>query len=446
MADQTVPEEFELAHRFYTSLKAAEQISPERLIDHQREVATTLLQHVEATLPFYRERLAPIRRGDGTYDFARWGEVPMLTKADVVANGRALRAPSVPDNHGKILYAQSSASTGVSLRIPRTQLAEMAVACASYRHMENHKIDWSHNLAMIRALAPQPPRYGEDKDKVERWGPDWLPAKERGRRHRLSVLHNPKFQLDWLARLAQVYVNTLPSNIMRLARTVAEGHETRPQIKAFLSVGERVDEDLRDQARTYLNAEIIDVLATSECGTLAVQCPVSKGYHVQSELGIVEIITDDGAPAGPGERGRVVATPLFNLAMPLIRYRFDDYVRLGPAPCPCGRPAPLIDTIYGRTGDLFSFPDGSFGPLEVSTEEMARHLGPCRWQIVQTSAGAAELLYMPPPISQTVDAQGAADYISSLVGDGVRVSARAVPALGPGSGGKYRPVRNETDV
>ena len=438
----SVPEQYELAYRFYQSLKAAEQITPSQLVSHQQEVATTFLQHVDANVPFYRERLASIRRADGTYDFERWHEIPVLTKQDITANAKALRAPNVPQAHGKIVYAQSSASTGLPLRIPNTQLCGLAVACASYRHMENHQIDWSYDLAMIRAISSHPPPHGPPNTSAERWGPDWLPAEERGRRNHLSIIHNPKVQLKWLAERGPVYLNTLPSNIARLARAAAAYDGDLPQIKGLLSVGERVDEDLRHQARTHLKAEIIDVLATSECGTLANQSSVSRGYHLLSELAIVEVIAEDGAPAAPGELGRIVATPLFNLAMPLIRYQFDDYVRLAAEPCSSGRPAPLIETILGRRSELYTFADGSFGPLALSSDEMAKHLGSCRWQVVQTGKGEAEIRYMPHHEAPAPDA--ASDYVRQVVGEKIKVTCRPVPALGPGFGGKFPTLRNET--
>ncbi|MEM8647189.1 MAG: hypothetical protein AAGF86_12700, partial [Pseudomonadota bacterium] len=428
---------------FYQSLKAAEKITPSQLVSHQREVATTFLQHVEAHVPFYRDRLAPIRRSDGTYDFERWHEIPMLSKHDVATKAEALSAPSVPEAHGRIVYAQSSASTGMPLRVPNTQLCGLAVACASWRHLENHQVDWSHDLAMIRAQATSPPRYGRPPVANESWGPDWLPLEDRGRRHHLSLTHNPKFQLKWLAELGPVYVNTVASNIVRLARAAAELGGEVPQIKGFLSVGERVDENVRHQARIHLKAEIIDVLATSECGTLANQCAVAGGYRVLSELAIVEVIGEDGLPVAPGGLGRVVATPLFNLAMPLIRYRFDDYVRLAPEASGGALPAPLIETVWGRRSELYTFKDGSFAPLALSSEEMAKHVGPSRWQVVQTAKATAEVRYMPSPGAPSPALNDAADYVRSVVAENVEVTCRPVPALGPGFGGKFPLFRTE---
>lgn len=443
MADQDLTHNFELAKAYYQTLLATERISSDKLKGHQRDVASTFLQHVDRHMPFYRERLNPIRRPDGSYNFDQWHEVPILTKADIKSHAHHLQCPVIPKEHGQIVFTQSSASTGTPLRIPSTQLTGLATACASYRHLKSQNIDWSYDLAFIRAFRHQPPPFDGASNHSERWGPAWLPEKERGHQHPLSVLYNPKFQLNWLAELEPVYVNTIASNIMRLVRTAAEGTGKLPEIKAFLSVGETVTDDLREQCREHLGCEIIDVLATSECGTIAVQCPVSGGYHIQSELAIVEILNDDGKPSAYGQPGRVVVTPLFNLAMPLIRYQFEDYVTLA-EPCPCGRPAPLIGKILGRRSNLFTFADGTFGQLNLSSSEMAHYLGTSRWQVVQAQARTAEVHYMTQKDSGNVDEAAAVDYVRKFTGDNVAISCRRVPALGPSPAGKFPMLRNLT--
>ena len=62
---------------------------------------------------------------------------------------------------------------------------------------------------------------------------------------------------------------------------------------------------------------------------------------------LVEVIDAAGQPCAPGQVGRVVVTPLFNYAMPLLRYELGDYAEVGP-PCPCGRGLPVLTRILGR--------------------------------------------------------------------------------------------------
>jgi len=52
--------------------------------------------------------------------------------------------------------------------------------------------------------------------------------------------------------------------------------------------------------------------------------PHSHRHHVMAELVLVEIVDDHGRPSPAGTRGRVVVTPFYNHAMPLIRYDIED--------------------------------------------------------------------------------------------------------------------------
>lgn len=59
-----------------------------------------------------------------------------------------------------------------------------------------------------------------------------------------------------------------------------------------------------------------------------------------------EAMREDGTPSAPDETGRVLVTPLHNLAMPLIRYDIGGAAEVG-APCPCGRGLPVLTRILG---------------------------------------------------------------------------------------------------
>jgi phenylacetate-CoA ligase len=124
-----------------------------------------------------------------------------------------------------------------------------------------------------------------------------------------------------------------------------------------ITTGEVVDAGLRSLAATNLSSRIHDRYATQETGCIAIQCPDADTYHVQSEAIIVEVLNDEGRPCRPGEIGRVIVTPLFNLATPLIRYEIGDFAELGGA-CTCGRTLPTLNRIMGRRRNVLVAPDG----------------------------------------------------------------------------------------
>jgi len=94
-----------------------------------------------------------------------------------------------------------------------------------------------------------------------------------------------------------------------------------------------------------------------EAGYLALQCPDTDDYHVQSENVLLEVLNEAGQPCQPGEIGQVVLTALHNFAMPLIRYALGDYAEIGPR-CTCGRGLPVLRRILGRQRNILTLPDG----------------------------------------------------------------------------------------
>ncbi|MEI8079446.1 MAG: hypothetical protein WCH61_07460, partial [bacterium] len=100
---------------------------------------------------------------------------------------------------------------------------------------------------------------------------------------------------------------------------------------------------------TYGMAEIVTAGGECEYGRM----------HLWPEVGVVEVITPDGAAAAAGAIGDLVCTGLVNGDMPLIRYRLGDRGRLGAAAggdCPCGRQLPVLAEVEGRCDDVVITP------------------------------------------------------------------------------------------
>ena len=97
---------------------------------------------------------------------------------------------------------------------------------------------------------------------------------------------------------------------------------------------------------------------------------------MSAEASFVEILRDDGLLAACGESGRVIATPLYNYAMPLVRYEMGDVAEVGAAlhlvgaACLiCGASLALSQPVSlpnGRTiwPDLFNFHLREWIPLK----------------------------------------------------------------------------------
>ena len=154
-------------------------------------------------------------------------------------------------------------------------------------------------------------------------------------------------QVEWLRREAPAYLVGSPADVLALARAFEARQSTLPSLKGVQVLGGSLGAALRDACRAAWGAPVVHIYRAEEVGPLAVQCPEHEHLHIQCEQTLVEVLDARGKPCGPGEIGRVIATPLNNFAMPLIRYDVGDDAEVG-APCPCGRGLPVLTRILGR--------------------------------------------------------------------------------------------------
>jgi phenylacetate-CoA ligase len=166
-------------------------------------------------------------------------------------------------------------------------------------------------------------------------------------------------QLDWLIAEDPGYLLTHPTNLHALVTRAAERGLRPANLCEVRTFGEMLQPDLRELIRQVWGVKLTDMYSAEEVGYIALQCPVSENYHIQSENLLVEILNEHGKPCLPGEIGEVVVTSLHNFAMPLIRYRILDHVEVAP-PCACGRGLTAIRRILGRQRNMIAMPDGTF--------------------------------------------------------------------------------------
>ncbi len=113
---------------------------------------------------------------------------------------------------------------------------------------------------------------------------------------------------------------------------------------------------VRERAAHRLKARVSDMYGSIETGPIAWECEKQRGFHVHSDQVIMELLDEAGRPA---HKGRIVCTVLWRRAFPLIRYALGDMAEWDDAPCPCGRPYPLLRSLTGRATDLVEMPDGT---------------------------------------------------------------------------------------
>jgi phenylacetate-CoA ligase len=438
MSDPNTSSQTGTIQQFYEALLKTDTYSARKLTLFQDNVLKDLLPFVAKNVPFYRGRLTPVFRSDGSFDPDNWTRLPILTAADLRANWVAFRPTELPSSHGSAARYVSSGSTGKPMAFYRSALSEVAQNAAHYRHYRAFNVNPQQNLAMIRAfdstLARSRPAPA-DRSKIP-WAADWFAGGPAGHIHPLTVFTPVTKQVEWLCGLGKVYLNTFPSNALAIARHVARNPETKPQLLAIHTAGEPLMDEIRRQCAEHLGCSCIDFFSSAECGLIASDCPAGNVMHVQSELCRVEILNRNNKPAPQGAWGRLIVTPLYNFSMPLIRYDTGDLVRVAP-PCSCGRNHQTIERETGRPSNMFHLPRNKWFRPELDTAMMEDLLSHSRWQFVQTGASAFELHYMKKDTQAAINSRKLRAVLEKALGTNTSVRIKSVVALGPASSGKF---------
>jgi phenylacetate-CoA ligase len=378
----------DLQRRFYDMLMESQYWPADRLRDYQRSQLAQLLKHAKAHVPFYEYRLDSVLKPNGDIDWDRWNEIPILTRADLQDHHESMQAKMVPAGHGQTRVDKSSGSTGRPIETTHNLLENWAGNAALLRAFDWHNISFDRAQLNITGDNPAVAAWPDGRRRGA-WGPEWAPGK--GERYELNITTEPEQIAQFLAAGDFAYVSVVPSRFESVAYA-AQDLGLDIQLDAILPRGQDATAAQRELFRDVFGARCMQFYSASETFKMAHGCPDHDHYHVHAELGLVEILGDDGRSASPGTPGRVVVTPFYNTAQPLIRYDLGDLATAGAA-CSCGRTLPVIERIIGRTYHLFTRRDGrKFVPSVPQARPFELGLG--MWQLAQVAAGRAEFRYV----------------------------------------------------
>jgi phenylacetate-CoA ligase len=169
---------------------------------------------------------------------------------------------------------------------------------------------------------------------------------------------NTARQLMLLEDFGATVLCSTPSYALVLAEAAEqEGIDLRSRLS--LRVGffgaEPWTEAMRAELEGRLGLEAFDVYGLSEVigPGVAVECREHRGLHIQEDHFLPEVIDpESGKPIEGDGEGELVFTTLTKEALPLLRYRTRDRVRLTRERCACGRTTARMSKVKGRTDDM----------------------------------------------------------------------------------------------
>lgn len=301
------------------------------------------------TSPFYRSWYASLGITADVLDTIEPSALPVLTKAQVRANFRGIAAVPLTDGpdgqplprRGAVL-AHTSGSTGkpcAFLYAPQLLTRAEANFVRLSNYGGDHFVGWGD--LPIRSLHVASVGRG--------YASSLLLTSGLRKYHAESVVLDTAVPMEsWRATLGGFQPNFLsgyPSCIALLAG-LQEAGQICLHPKKVICGGEPLSPEQMARFQALFGADVINYYGCTEALLLGAGASWYEGLYLFDDLNYTE--TD--------EAGRLIVTPLYNPAFPLIRYRMNDILE-GFSRGRNGAPLPFthIDRVVGREEDLLWF-------------------------------------------------------------------------------------------
>ena len=180
---------------------------------------------------------------------------------------------------------------------------------------------------------------------------------------------NTDKQLQMMIDLQSTVICATSSYALLLAEEINKrGLKDQIKLKKGVIGSERWSDAKRKYIADALGIELYDIYGLTEIygPGIGINCPDQTGMHIFDDYLYTEIIDPQTGEVLPdGEEGEIVITTLVTEGAPLIRFRTHDLSRIIPGECTGGRHYPRLETIKGRSDDMFKVHGVNLFPSQV---------------------------------------------------------------------------------
>ena len=153
------------------------------------------------------------------------------------------------------------------------------------------------------------------------------------------------------------FIRGYASSIYFFAEWIEENNIKIHQPLAVFTTAEKLYPNMRERIENVFDCDVYDGYGANDGGLNAVECSEHSGLHIDTERAVMEVVDKNGNQLESGE-GEILATSLYNFAMPFIRYDTGDLGHIIDDVCGCGRRYKLLKEVVGRSVDVLVTPEG----------------------------------------------------------------------------------------
>ena len=420
----------------YEAYCKSQWLPRELILSLQWKKLTQLLQHAYTNVVFYRNLFDSLRiKPEDIRSWTDLNRIPVLTKEIIRANTHDLLARNA--DTFKPHRKSTGGSTGTPLVFYIDKLARSSQWACMYRQWNTGGWRPGDKLIYFGGSSIYPSSHALGR---------WVYAHLNNWLLFSSFAINDDNMRQWVRKIRSSnvrYMHAYASSAYLLAQFVGANGIPGISFDAVFTSAEPLHERYRETISRVFSCPVFDLYGANDGGGFAFECEQHDGLHCVSERAVIEILGDDGSPAGDGETGEIVSTDLLNFSMPFIRYKVGDLARADARACRCGRGLPLLKNIQGRSHEFLTTPGGE----KVHGEFFAHMLRGRDWiiqfQVVQESQTELRLYLR-------VSTEGPADELRRLQTiienkfHGMDVHIQTTNNLLRAPSGKFKYVMNNT--
>jgi phenylacetate-CoA ligase len=245
-----------------------------------------------------------------------------------------------------------------------------------------------------------------------------------------------RYYAEAIAKYGPTHALGYPSALSTLAQAVLVSGRQDLKMSVVITNAEPVYDFQRTIIAQAFKCPVQETYGMAEIVVAGSECTASR-LHLWPEVGWVEVM-ERNEPLADGTSGDLVCTGLFNVDMPLIRYKVGDRGSLntGVDHCLCGRNLPGISRIEGRANDVLVASDGR----RVYWLNPVFYGLPVREaQIIQEAFDKLRVRYVPAPDASSHTERSIMDRLYARMGK-IEILMERVDAVPRGPNGKFRAV------
>ena len=321
-------------------------------------------------------------------------------------------------------------------RIRRTWVEERLLGAFRWRALHDMGLRVRDRHAEIEEVEPVDPH---DRQLLhhsfQRMG--WY------RQQRIHALQAPHEIVSQLRRFDPQVITGYSGVLARVAQCMSDADRCALRPRFLVGHSDVLTPHMRGQITSAFSVPVFEIYDSNECNLIAWQCRETGELHTCDDATIVEVITKDGRPAAPSERGEVVLTALHSFAMPFIRFWLGDIVTKGNSHCACGQPFATIHSVQGRMFDYFPLSDGRLvHPYEIIAI-LSEHAPWIReYQLTQKRKDLVVLSLVPASSPSPPEVERLQMTIATFLGSQVVFTTEIVPEIQLEPSGKFRICRS----